>query len=271
MRDQQRLAGYVAVARRTIDDFVALLEQLPDAAWSQPTDLPGWSVHDIAAHTAHLESVLATLPDARAEPTASASLPAPPKEFTESGVAERRSRTPREIIAEIRESSAARFAALEAEPPTDASARPRLGVPGLDWTWETLLRNRPLDVWMHEQDIRRAVGLPGGLDAPGAIHTATYFAESLGYVIAKRAGAAPGATVVFELAGLPVVAFGVGDDGRGRPLAEIPEQPTVRIRTDLESYIALAGGRRAPLEGAVAIEGDEELAERILANLTMTA
>ena len=54
-------------------------------------------------------------------------------------------------------------------------------------SWETLLRNRPLDVWMHEQDVRRAVGRPGGLDAPAAEHVADYLAESLG-VRAGQAG-----------------------------------------------------------------------------------
>src|SRR5690606_28192202 len=144
------------------------------------------------------------------------------------------------------------------------------GVPGLSWTWSTLLRNRALDVWMHEQDIRRALEQPGNLDTPPALHTARYFAESLGYVIAKRAKAPAGTTVVFELRGAPPVAFGVSDEGRGVPLPQVPGEPSVRIRLDLESYIVLAGGRREPVEGAVEVEGDEELAWRILGSLAMT-
>jgi uncharacterized protein (TIGR03083 family) len=269
MSDEQLLAGYIAVGRRAVDDLLLLLDELPDDAWSLPTDLPGWDVKAVAAHVAHLESVLAGGPEP-VEASDAAPLTAPPVEYTESGVVARRGHSPSEITAEIRESAAARFSALAADPPTDAQAKPALGVPGLSWSWSTLLRNRALDVWMHEQDIRRAVDMPGGFDSPAAAHTARYFAESLGFVIAKRAAASPGSTVVFDLAGTPPVAFGVGEDRRGVPHAEIPSEPTVRIRLDLESYIVLAGGRRAPAEGAIVVEGDEELAKRILANLTVT-
>lgn len=268
--DQDRLASYIAVGRRAIDDFVALLHELPDAAWSQPTDLPGWNVKAVASHVAHLESVLAGEPETRVDVGDSEYLTAPTAEYTERGVVTRRDHEPAAIIAEIRASADTRFAALATEPPTDAAAKPALGVPGLSWTWETLLRNRALDVWMHEQDIRRAVGMPGNLDSPPALHTARYFAESLGYVIAKRAKAPAGTAVVVELLGAPPVAFGVSDEGRGVPLPEIPDHPTVRIRLDLESYIVLAGGRREPADGAVQVEGDELLARRILGSLSMT-
>ena len=71
---------------------------------------------------------------------------------------------------------------------------------------------------MHEQDVRRALGRPGGLDSPAAAHTAAYLVESMGYVLAKRVGAAPGTTLVVDVAGQPVSAFAVGEDGRGAPL-----------------------------------------------------
>ncbi|HYG95107.1 MAG TPA: maleylpyruvate isomerase N-terminal domain-containing protein, partial [Nocardioides sp.] len=60
MSDRERLATYVATWWQAIEDFTALLEQLPAEQWSLPTDLPGWDVKAVAAHTAHLESVLAT-------------------------------------------------------------------------------------------------------------------------------------------------------------------------------------------------------------------
>ena len=54
-------------------------------------------------------------------------------------------------------------------PTRRASPTPIFG--GVPWNWRTLLRNRPLDVWMHEQDVRRAVGRPGGMDTvAGAAH-----------------------------------------------------------------------------------------------------
>ena len=54
-----RLSGYVDVWWEAVNDFTALLEKVPADAWGMPTDLPGWDVHAVAAHTGHLESLLA--------------------------------------------------------------------------------------------------------------------------------------------------------------------------------------------------------------------
>ena len=80
-----------------------------------------------------------------------------------------------------------------AEPPTDPWGQPPVTFGGIPWDWRTLLRNRPLDVWMHEQDIRRAIGRPGGMDSAAAKHTADYLADSLPLVVAKRVAALQGA------------------------------------------------------------------------------
>ena len=83
----------------------------------------------------------------------------------------RRDATPDELINEIRESATKRRTFLLTDPPDDAGELPPKTPGDIPWTWETLLRNRPLDVWMHEQDVRRAVGRPGGLDtAPARAH-----------------------------------------------------------------------------------------------------
>ena len=121
--------------------------------------------------------------------------------YTEQGVVSRRDRSPAELVAEIRDATRTRHERLLADPPTDGTARPTPIFGGVPWDWNTLLRNRPLDVWMHEQDIRRAVDRPGGMDSPAAAHVADYLAESLGYVLAKRAGAPPGTTLVLAVEG----------------------------------------------------------------------
>src|SRR6476659_6630271 len=140
-----------------------------------------------------------------------------------------------------------------ASPPTDATARPERIFGGVPWDWERLLRNRPLDVWMHEQDVRRAVDLPGGMDSAGARHTAAYLAERLGVVLAKRVGAPAGTTAVLEVGGQPPVAFAVTDAGRGVPLPTLPADPTVCLRLEREAFVVLAGGRREPEAGSVEV------------------
>jgi len=264
MNDQQRLAGYIDVWWRAVNDFLDLLEELPEEEWSTPTDLAGWDVRAVASHTAHLESILAGAPEETAEVGEPDHVTGLMGLYTEIGVVNRRQSSPDEIINEIRSSTTARHTALLADPPTDGSAKPEVIFGGVPWDWETLLRNRPLDVWMHEQDIRRAVGRPGHMDTPAAQHTADYLVESFGYVLAKKAGSPAGTTALLVVDGSAPAGFTVNDAGRGVPLPELPTAPHVTLRMDRESFIVLAGGRRAAEPGRVQIEGDVELGRRLV-------
>ncbi|PUA79873.1 maleylpyruvate isomerase family mycothiol-dependent enzyme [Nocardioides currus] len=264
------LSGYVDTWWEAVNDFTGLLERVPEDAWHAPTDLAGWDVHAVAAHTGHLESLLAGNDHDDVEIGEAPHAHGMMGQFTEQGVVARRDRTPDELINEIRACTTARHTRLLAEPPTDPSA-PADGVFGaIGWSTLTLLRNRPLDVWMHEQDVRRAVGLPGGLDTAAARHSADYLAESLGFVLAKKVGAAPGTTVLLEVEGHQPVAAVVGEDGRGRLLDEVPADATVGIRTDRESFVVLAGGRRRPEAGRVEVFGDQVLGQQVVDALGVT-
>ncbi|WP_194098871.1 maleylpyruvate isomerase family mycothiol-dependent enzyme [Nocardioides daphniae] len=208
------LTPYVDIWWSAIADFTLLLEDLPESAWSLPTDLPGWTVRDVAAHTAHLEHLLSggahddvelgEVPHARGFMGV----------FTEQGVVARRDRSHDDLIREIRESATATHTALLADgtPDPEAPARDPFGAIG--WTSTTLWKNRPLDLWMHEQDVRRAVDLPGHLDTPGARHTVDYLSDSLGLVLAKRAKAAPGTTLRLDVEGRAPRAWVVNDRSR---------------------------------------------------------
>jgi uncharacterized protein (TIGR03083 family) len=267
---QDELNGLVEVWWRAVDDFSALLEEVSGTEWGVPTDLPGWDVFALAAHTAHLEHLLAGGEHDDIDIGEVEHARGTMGKFTEQGVVARRSRTPDEVINQLRSSATARHTALLADPPTDPDA-PAPGLFGaIGWSTRTLLRNRPLDIWMHEQDARRALGRPGNLDSPPAAHAADYLGESFGLVLAKRAGAPAGTTAVLRVSGHPDRAFEVGDDGRGRPLSDVPESPTLALTTDRESFICLAGGRRTPEPGRVRIEGDQELGARVLASMAVT-
>ncbi|KAA1421641.1 maleylpyruvate isomerase family mycothiol-dependent enzyme [Nocardioides humilatus] len=270
MSDAERLAGYIDTWWQAIGDFTALLDSLPEDAWALPTDLPGWDVKAIAAHTAHLESILGGGPDEQADIGEPPHVNGPMGQFTEIGVVTRRDRTPASIVEEIRERTAARHDALLADPPSDGSA-PAPSVFGLvGWDQNTLLRNRPLDVWMHEQDVRRAVGQPGGMDTAGAQHTADYLSAAFGFVVGKKVKPPVGTTAVLAVEGSEEVAVEIDENGRGQRLAEVPAEPTVSLTMDRESFIVLAGGRRAAAPGAVVIEGDIELGQQIIAKMGST-
>jgi uncharacterized protein (TIGR03083 family) len=190
--------------------------------------------------------------------------------YTEQGVAARRDRGMAELADEIEQASATRAAALQADPPTDGSAPPPKTPGDVAWTTERLLSNRPLDVWMHEQDIRRAIGRPGGFDTPAARHTIDVFGQALPVVVGKRVAPAPGTTVRVDVpeADRSWTVL-VGDDGRAGVVDPV-EQPSVRITLGAEDFVILAGGRRPPEATSAKIEGDTELGRAVLAQLAVT-
>lgn len=270
--DTDRLATLVAVWKEAADDAVTLLRSLEPEEWALPTDLPGWDVRAVAAHLAHLESTLAGHPQETVDVPPADHIHGMMGQFTEAGPLARAGWETSRIVDELETSVAERYAALQADPPADPAATAPGFAALLGWSWETLLSNRPLDVWMHDQDIRRATNRPGGLDGAVAGHVADVFARSLPYVVAKRAGAPPGATVVLDVTGPHArrLVAAVGEDGRGRALETAPAEPTSAIRTDFESWIVLAGGRRAPADVDVEVTGDEDLARRVLARMAVT-
>jgi len=261
----------VAVWEKAAADVVAVLRSLEEDDWERPTDLPGWNVRAVAAHLAHLESVLAGRGQDPVDVPAAGDLRALSSRFTEAGVLARADWPTTRILDELTASVAAQHASLLASPPADLAAAGPGFAGALGWTWERLLTNRPVDLWMHEQDVRRAVGRPGGLDSAGARHTAQVFASALPYVLGRRVRPPAGTTVVLDVTGtLPQVhAATVGDDGRGVAVAP-PEDPTARITLDLEAWIILSGGRRPPESVDVAVAGDEDLARRTVAALPVT-
>ncbi|ANH37456.1 hypothetical protein I601_1014 [Nocardioides dokdonensis FR1436] len=268
--DRELLTGYTDTWWQAVQDFTALLEDLDEAEWDAPTDLAGWDVRAVASHVAHLESVLATGVEEHAEVGEPAHARGLMNLYTEIGVVNRRGASPTAIIDEIRSATTTRRTALQAEPPTDAAGKPERVFGGVPWSWGLLLRNRPLDVWMHEQDVRRATGRPGGLDSVQAQHTIDYLAESMGYVLAKRAGAPVGTSLSVHVAGCEPVSVEVGDDGRGHALPGPPASPTVTLHLDRDSFVRLAGGRCDAEPGAVRVEGDQELGQRVLAAMATT-
>jgi uncharacterized protein (TIGR03083 family) len=270
MTDAERLAGWVDVWWQAIEDVTALLDDVPPGLWRLPTDLPGWTVRDVVAHLAHLEAVLAGAPEETIEFEPPAHVTGLMDYYTEQGVVARREHTAAQLLTELRTSATARYGQLLEDPPTNGADHPPHIFGGVPWDWNTLLRNRPLDVWMHEQDIRRAIDRPGGQDSPAARHTVEYLAASLPMVLAKRVAAPVGTTVVLRIAGHAPIGVAVNAQGRGVRLLEVPADPTARIVTDPESFIRLAGGRTPPPPEAVALSGDLDLAERIIAHSAVT-
>ena len=270
--DQERLKEYVESWHSAVDDVVALLRSLDESDWSRPTDLPGWEVKGVAAHLAHLESELAGVKQKRVELPERDHYTAPTSTYTELGLVAREDMSGAEITDELEQCARSRHEQLLADPPTDGKADPPRTPGKIGWNWETLLSNRVVDVWMHDQDIRRAVGRPGAMNTPGAAHTIATFTRSFPYAVGKRVAPPAGTTVVLDVTGVSPVhlAVEVDESGRAVPVTTDPPEATVSLRMDVETFVILAGGRRPAAELTVEIEGDEELGHRILEALAVT-
>lgn len=269
MSDAELLAGYIKVWKSACADFIALGRSLTPDELSLPTDLEGWDVFDNVAHTAHLEHVLATGEEETLAIESATHIKNLTGMYTEQGVVARRGRDLAAVLDELEHGVALRSAALDAEPPEDGAGAPPRTPGGIPWSNETLLGNRPLDVWMHEQDIRRAIGRPGGFDSLAAAHSIRRLAGGLPLVLGKRVGAAEGTSVRIDLTDVNV-SMGAVVGENGRATFAVLDDPTTRISMSAESFVILAGGRRGPERVDAAVEGDETLAQAVLENLAVT-
>src|SRR4051794_1792324 len=234
--EASRLAELVETWRQAIAEFVALVRDIPEEQWDRPTDLDGWTVKDSVAHTAHLEAVLAGAPEEAGEAGEAPHVKNLAGAYTEQGVAARRDRDMASLADEIETSAATRLAALTADPPTDGASPPPKTPGDVPWSTATLLSNRPVDVWMHEQDIRRAIERPGGYDTPAARHTIAKFGAALPMVVGKRVAPPPDTTVRVDVPEADQTwSVAVGDDGRAA-LVEPVAEPTVRITLSAEDF-----------------------------------
>jgi uncharacterized protein (TIGR03083 family) len=269
-----RLDVFVQGWRQAAADFRSLADELTEDEWQTMTACPGWRVRDVLAHLVALEEQLAGIDSS--DRTAEGSSKVVTPDMTGAGVEARRDRTVPDLLADLDAALAERDQQL-ADDLADAQpgeTPPR--VPArLPWDWETLLRNRAIDMWVHGQDVRRAVGRPGGMDNVGAAVTLATFTAALPYVLGKRVRPPVGTSVVWEITGphTATVTVGIDEDRRAVHLSEPPAKPTTRLVMDTPTFVALAAGRcdvTGEAVDGVTVEGDTELARRTLEAMAVT-
>lgn len=232
------------------------------------TSLPGWRVRDIIAHLVHLEEVLA-FGESDSEPGVDGQLRgAVSADYTQGGVDALKTVPLHELIERLQVAVSARAKQLDPLP-ADASALPDRRPGGIDWNWSTMLRNRVIDAWMHEQDLRRAIGAPDRLDAAGAAITLQSFASALPFIVGKRAQVSPAHPVQFEIDGPYAFTrtIAVDDTGRAR---DTEAAPLTTIAMSSGAFLRLAGGREPVKAFDVRVSGDTEVASRVLQSLAVT-
>ncbi|MFL6158712.1 MAG: maleylpyruvate isomerase family mycothiol-dependent enzyme [Marmoricola sp.] len=270
MSDAHHLTDLIETWRAAIAEFVALARDVPEEQWNLPTDLEGWSVKDNVAHTAHLEGVLAGAAEETVPVEEAPHIKTLTGFYTEQGVLARRDKDIGALADEIEQAAATRYAELQADPPVDPKAAPPRTPGGVPWDVGTLLSNRPLDVWMHEQDIRRAIDLPGGYGTDPARHAIAKFGGALPMVLGKRVAPPVGTSVQIDVPEADASwTAAIGEDGRAGFVDPV-DSPTVRITLSAEDFVVLAGGRRTLDATAPTFEGDAELGRQVLSSFAVT-
>lgn len=266
---------------RTIwTELDALAGELSADQWQTPV-LPGWDVKDTLAHVLGTEKMLDDgvvgmqdrITEAVAAGTSSADRPHvrnPIGMTNEAWVEHYRSYSPDELLEEFRTTTSGRLVALEAMSEEDFESPS--WTPAGQGTYASFMRIRVFDCWMHDQDIRHAVGRSGNDAGPAAEASLDEAVGALGFLVGKRGRAPEGSLVAFELTGPVKRKLHVEVADRARVVTEISRDPDVSLNLGSSLFMRLAGGRVSfdDVSDQVDIDGDVELGRRIAANLAFT-
>jgi uncharacterized protein (TIGR03083 family) len=265
--DDQELVDTLDEVWRSIDAFGATLTE---TEWKAPSELPGWSVQDNLVHLASIEAMLLGRPWKGLDPAPDAAhVKNDMGADNEKAVHSRRSWAGADALAEFHAHTRERIESLRALDTAgfDAESWTPQG-PG---TVRTLLPFRIFDSYAHEQDMRRAVGRPGGTNARAAAQAVDMGIGAMPFVVGKKAGAPDGSTVMFSLTeplAQDVAVEVVG--GRARRCDRV-DAPTVRLVMSSATFERLGSGRVTGDEclatGDVVADGDTDLGRRILASM----
>jgi uncharacterized protein (TIGR03083 family) len=265
--EKSRIVELLAQEWAVIDD---LLAGLNDEDWSREA-LPGWDVHAALAHIIGTERMLsgAEFPSAPAGELG-AHVRNDIGKANEAWVLAVRDRSHADLLADFRSVTAQRLASLRAMSVEDFNAPS--WTPAGQATYARFMRIRIFDSWMHEQDIRAAVGLPGNEDGPAAAEALAEVVLALGYIIGKRGRAPDGSSVLIKLTGPVERDLLVVVDGRARVVARIEGAPTASLTLSSSLFLRLAGGREDAHEalGRIELSGDEALGRQLATNLAYT-
>lgn len=248
---------------------------LSEEQWKTPTDLPGWTVQDNLSHLIAIERNLQGLPGTTHRAAPVDYVKNPIGEMNENEIDSRRHLSGADILTEWNDIVALRLETLRSA--DDAYFAAPTMTPTGPGTLADFLHIRVLDCWIHEQDMRRAVGVPGHLGGPAAELTIDRLIRTIPIVVGKRAATPEGSSVVIDV--VPDATLGgvnrhivcTVSGGRANIVDSEPASPLAGLSMDTETFIVLATGRRTYGEMAarVTTSGDADHAARIAQQLNM--
>lgn len=261
----------VELLRREYGSIAGLCSALSDAQWDAPTCLPGWTVRDVVSHVIGAESMLSGEEPPSVDISHLEHVQNPIAEANEVWVESMRSLRGPQMLARLEETTGRRMASLDAMSQADFDA-PSWTPAGHNETYGRFMRIRHYDCFMHENDIRLAVGKDSRQDIDDLRSAVDEVATGLGYIVGRRAGMPDGSRVCIDLTGLLPAGYLVQVDGRAAVVPSFDLPPTVGIELPVSLFLRLTGGRNdgAVPEGEIHYSGDRHLGEQLVANLAFT-
>ncbi|MFF4758898.1 maleylpyruvate isomerase family mycothiol-dependent enzyme [Streptomyces sp. NPDC001292] len=268
------LQPYADAWTHSVEAISELMQPLVEADWNRRTPCPGWSVRDVVSHIIGMDCEM--LGDPRpihALPRDLFHVTNEHQRYMEMQVDVRRHHTSPEMTSELEYTIIRRNRQLRNE--SRAPGTKVRGPLGAEITLEEAMRYRAFDIWVHEQDLRAALGRPGSLDSPGAHVARDHLLAALPDVVAVKADAPRSSAIVFDVHGPLEFLRTIRVDIQGRGTLETAPAlgPAATLALDWETYVRLACGRVTPeaVADRVKTEGDLDLAAAILRNFVVTA
>ena len=250
--------------RRCFASVDELLGGLTDDQWAIPSLCPAWTVRGVVGHLGGVEHML---------------LGVEPGSMTESipfgkvseWMAAVEGMSNAELLARYRETIAARTTEL-ASLTVDQLERPSLTPVG-PGTYGRFMAVRVFDYWVHEQDMRVPLGLPGHESGPAAELAIDEIHRSLPYIVGKKIALDDGLSITFELTGPVERSMHLVVDGRAGLVDQL-DDADVTLSADSTTFALLACGRIDPQgaidAGRVTWSGLDEWGDRAARNLAFT-
>ena len=262
----------VALLREEYRQLTDICAPLDAVQWDTPSCLPGWTVRDVVSHIIGVEAGLLGEAVPSVDVSHLSHLKNPIAEANELWVEGNRGLAGEEMVARLEDVTSRRLAALDAMTQADFDA-PSWTPAGKDETYGRFMRIRHYDCFLHEQDIRLALGQAPRETAADLASSLDAVATGLGYIVGRKAGMPDGARVAIVLTGPVPRTYFVQVDGRAAVVDALDGEPTVGIELPEMRFLRLTGGRAdagaAPADGVV-FTGDRALGEQLVANLAFT-
>jgi uncharacterized protein (TIGR03083 family) len=261
----------VALLRGEFAALRTLAATLDAEQWEVATCLPGWTVRDVVAHVIGTESMLCGEQAPAVDVSRLDHVRNPIAEANERWVESMRRCSGEEMQARLADVTDRRLAALDAMT-QEAFDAPSWTPVGNDETYGRFMRIRHFDCFMHENDVRAAVGTGLREDVDDLRSSLDEIETGLGYIVGRRAALPDGTRVAIVLTGPVRTTYFVAVDGRAAVVPSLDGPPTVGIELPASAFVRLTGGRDdgTTPAGAVHLSGDRALAERLVANLAFT-